>query len=151
VYLVLPGLTAPPLGPAALMAASGVAWGVYSLRGRGTTDPVAASAGNFLHAVPMALGLAALALVVPGGGLRPGVPGVAYAVVSGAVTSGLGYVVWYAVLPALQATSAATVQLSVPLLAALGGVVLLGEAVTLRLAAAAVAILGGIALVLRAR
>jgi drug/metabolite transporter (DMT)-like permease len=112
---------------------------------------VAASAGNFLRSVPMALSLAALALVAPGGGLRVDAAGVAYAVASGAVTSGLGYVVWYAVLPALRATSAATVQLSVPLLAALGGVLLLGEAVTLRLALAAVAILGGIALVLRRR
>ena len=150
VYLVLPGLTAPPLGPAALMAASGVAWGVYSLRGRSTADATAATASNFLRAAPMAVALGA-ALALSGAAVRPDGRGLAYAVLSGAVTSGLGYVVWYAVLPALRATSAATVQLSVPVLAALGGVALLGEPVTLRLALAAVAVLGGIALVLRGR
>ncbi|MDX1420845.1 MAG: DMT family transporter [Rubricoccaceae bacterium] len=150
VYLVLPGLTAPPLGPAALMAASGVAWGIYSLRGRGTRDATAATAGNFLRAAPLSVALG-LGLALSGTGLRLDGLGAGYAALSGALTSGLGYVVWYAVLPALRAASAATVQLSVPVLAALGGVALLGEPVTLRLALAAVAVLGGIALVLRGR
>ncbi len=149
VALLLPGLDAPPLGPALGMAASGVAWGVYSLRGRGSARPAADTAGNFVRAVPLAL-----ALLVPtalGAGLRMDGPGAAYALASGALTSGLGYVLWYAVLPSLRATSAATVQLSVPVLAAFGGVVLLGEAVTLRLALASVATLGGIALGVRQR
>lgn len=150
VVLVLPGLAAPPLGAALLMAASGAAWGVYSLRGRGSRSAAADSAGNFARAVPMAVGLGALVLVWPGAAAHGDGPGLAYATLSGAVTSGLGYVVWYAVLPALRATSAATVQLSVPVLAALGGVALVGEAITLRLALASALTLGGIALVLRA-
>lgn len=151
VYLLLPGLTAPPPGPALLMALAGASWGAYSLRGRGTHDPAAASAGNFLRAVPLAAALALLVLLLPGPALRPDGLGMAYAALSGAVTSGLGYVVWYAVLPSLRATSAATVQLSVPVLAAVGGVLLVGEPLTLRLLLASAAILGGIALVLRRR
>ena len=151
VYLLLPGLAAPPPVPAALMAAAGMAWGVYSLRGRGATDPAGVSAGNFVRAALLSLGLGLVALLVPGVARPPDGLGLTYAVLSGAVTSGLGYVLWYRVLPSLRATSAATVQLSVPVLAALGGTLLIGEAVTLRLVVAAVAILGGIALVLRGR
>lgn len=151
VVLVLPGLAAPPLGAALLMAASGVAWGVYSLRGRGSRSAAADSAGNFARAVPLALGLSVVLLAWPGAAVRADGAGLAYATLSGSVTSGLGYVLWYAVLPALRATSASTVQLSVPVLAALGGVLLLGEVVTLRLALASALTLGGIALVLRAR
>jgi len=151
VYLVLPGLTAPPPGAALLMALAGAAWGAYSLRGRGAHQPAAASAANFLRAAPLAVALALLVLLLPGAELRPDGLGMAYAALSGAVTSGLGYVVWYAVLPSLRATSAATVQLSVPVLAAVGGVMLVGEPLTLRLVLASVAILGGIALVLRRR
>lgn len=151
VYLLLPGLSAPPPGPALLMALAGAAWGAYSLRGRGARDPASASAGNFVRAVPLAAALALLALLLPGAALRPDGLGMAYAALSGAVTSGLGYVVWYAVLPSLRATSAATVQLSVPVLAAVGGVLLVGEPLTLRLLLASAAILGGIALVLRGR
>ena len=151
VYLVLPGLSAPPLGPALLMALAGAAWGVYSLRGRGSHDPAAVSAGNFVRTVPLAAALVLLVLLLPGTNLRVDGLGAVYAVLSGALTSGLGYLVWYAALPSLKATSAATVQLSVPVLAALGGVLLLGEPVTLRLAVASLLILGGIALILRAR
>ena len=149
VALLLPGIEAPPLVPTLMMAASGVSWGVYSLRGRGSTHPAADTAGNFLRAVP----LAALLLVPAalGDGVRMDGPGLGYALASGALTSGLGYVLWYAVLPSLKAASAATVQLSVPVLAALGGVVLLAEPITLRLALASVATLGGIALVVRPR
>jgi len=147
VGLLLPGLAAPPLAGSLLMILAGIGWGVYSLRGRGAGDPTAVTAGNFLRAVPFALALSLLFL--PQLALSP--LGLAYALASGGVASGLGYALWYAVLPSLKASSAATVQLSVPVLAALGGVLLLGEPITLRLALASVAILGGIALVILRR
>lgn len=147
VYLVSPGVAAPPLLGAASMAIAGVAWGVYSLRGRGVADPLAATASNFARAAPMALLLsllfAARAQADPGG--------VALAIASGALTSGIGYVIWYAALPGLSAMRAATVQLSVPPIAAFGGVLFLAESITPRLAVASAAILGGIALVLTSR
>ncbi|MBN9487545.1 MAG: DMT family transporter [Alphaproteobacteria bacterium] len=145
--LLLPGLAAPPLVSALLMLAAGAAWGVYSLLGRGVTDPVAGTAGNFLRAVPFTVVLS-LATVAHA---SFDAMGVLYAVVSGAITSGLGYVLWYAALPAFKAASAATIQLSVPALAALGGVLLLNEPLSLRLLIASVAILGGIALVILRR
>lgn len=144
VGLLLPGLSAPPLGGAALMLMAGAAWGVYSIRGKGAGDATRVTAGNFLRAVPFAVVLSALSLL-PLAGARLDAAGVAYALASGAITSGLGYAIWYTVLPALKATSAATVQLSVPVIAALGGIVFLGEAVTLRFALASAAVLGGIA------
>jgi len=147
VVLVLPGLAAPPLWGAGLMLGAGVAWGVYSLRGRGTGDPIRVTAGNFLRAAPAAVVLSLVTMNRTS--LDPA--GVGYALASGAVTSGLGYAIWYTALPALRATTAATVQLSVPVIAALGGVILLGEPVTLRLVVASVAILGGIGLVIRER
>lgn len=147
VYLVSPGLAAPPLAGAALMAGAGVAWGVYSLRGRGVADPLAATAGNFARATPLAL---AVSLLLPAQ-THADLAGIALAVASGALTSGIGYVIWYTALPGLSAMRAATVQLSVPPIAALGGVILLSEAVSVRLALASVAILGGIALVLTSR
>jgi drug/metabolite transporter (DMT)-like permease len=125
------------------MLGAGVAWGIYSLRGKGAGDPISITAGNFLRAVPFAAGLSV--------SLFPWVridrAGLAYAILSGALASGLGYVIWYTVLPSLKATSAATVQLSVPVLAATGGILLLGEPLTLRFLLAAGAVLGGIALV----
>ena len=145
VGLLLPGLTAPPLGSACAMLAAGVAGGVYSLRGRCGGDPTADTAGNFLRAVPMALVFVAVAARPTG--LAP--TGVALAIASGALASGLGYAVWYAVLPSLRATTAASVQLSVPVLAALGGVLLLAEPLSWRLVLAATAVLGGIGLALR--
>lgn len=145
VFLLLPGLAAPPAPAAALMLGAGGAWGVYSLLGRGAGEPIAATGGNFLRAVPFAAALLLASLrhhsVDPAGA--------AYAVASGAVTSGLGYVLWYAALPRLRATSAATLQLSVPAIAAVGGAVLLAEPITARLLAASAAILGGIALTIR--
>ncbi len=147
VHLLSPGLSAPPLGGALLMVGAGIAWGVYSLRGRGIRDPLAATAGNFLRTVPMAIGLAMLGV----GSVNLQSSGVLYAVLSGALASAAGYVIWYAALRGLSATGAATVQLSVPVIAALGGVLLLGEVVTLRLVLASVAILGGVAIVLRGR
>ena len=149
VYLVLPGLEAPPLGAALVMAAAGVGWGVYSLRGRGSARPAVDTAGNFARSSVLAVALGLAAWLLTDAGNADG-RGLAYAVLSGAVTSGLGYVVWYAVLPSLRATSAATVQLSVPVLAAFGGVLFVGEAITMRLALAALLTLGGIAVVLRA-
>jgi drug/metabolite transporter (DMT)-like permease len=143
VWLVLPGLAAPEPLSSALMIVAGVGWGVYSLRGRGQTDPVAATAGNFLRALPFAVAVSALAFTTA----RFDRAGVVYAAASGALTSGLGYVVWYAALKGLKPAVAATVQLSVPVITAAGGVLLLGEALTARLAASSVAILGGIALV----
>jgi drug/metabolite transporter (DMT)-like permease len=144
VGLVLPGVSAPPPGGSLLMLGAGIAWGVYSLRGRGTGDPTWVTAGNFLRAVPLAAGLSLLL----NAGTRLDGAGVGYAVASGALASGIGYAVWYSVLPALKATNAATVQLSVPVIAAIGGIVFLGEPLTLRLVAASVAILGGIGLVI---
>ena len=145
VGLLLPGLTAPPLAGSLLMLGAGVAWGIYSLRGKGSGDPTRVTAGNFLRAVPLA---AALSLITSNGATLDNA-GVGYAVASGALASGLGYAIWYSVLPALKATNAATVQLSVPVIAALGGILFLGEAITLRLVLASIAILGGIALVIR--
>jgi len=142
--LLLPGLSAPPLHGAILMLGAGVAWGVYSLRGKGAGDPTRVTAGNFLRAVP----IAAIMSISMLDRMSLDTAGVQYAVASGALASGIGYAIWYTALPALKATSAATVQLSVPVIAALGGIMLLGEPVTLRLALASVAILGGIALVL---
>ena len=142
--LLLPGLSAPPLFGSALMLAAGVAWGVYSLRGRGAGDPTRVTAGNFLRAMLFAAALSLLTL----SGTQPAAAGVGYAVASGAIASGMGYALWYAVLPSLKATTAATIQLSVPALAAFGGIAFLGEPLTLRLVLASAAILGGIALVI---
>ncbi|MBS0220196.1 MAG: DMT family transporter [Proteobacteria bacterium] len=147
VGLLLPGIAAPPLLGAVFMLAAGAAWGVYSLLGRGVTDPVAGTAGNFLRTVPFT---AVLSLSAASHASFDTM-GLLYAIASGAITSGLGYVLWYAALPAFRAASAATIQLSVPALAALGGVLLLGEQMSLRLLVASVAILGGIALVILRR
>ena len=144
VGLLLPGLSAPPLTGALLMIGAGVAWGIYSLRGKGTGDPTRVSAGNFLRAVPMAAGLS----IVLWTDTSMDAAGIAYAIASGALASGVGYAIWYTALPGLKASHAATVQLSVPVLTAIGGVALLGEAMTLRLTVASLAILGGIALVI---
>jgi drug/metabolite transporter (DMT)-like permease len=144
VTLVLPGLSAPPLGAALLMLGAGITWGIYSLRGKGAGDPLRATAGNFLRATPMA----ALLTIMMLGSTNFDRTGVCYAIVSGALASGIGYAIWYTALPALKASGAATVQLSVPVLAAAGGIVFLGEQVTLRFVLASAAVLGGIALVI---
>jgi drug/metabolite transporter (DMT)-like permease len=147
VYLMLPGLSAPPLAGSLLMIAAGISWGVYSLRGRGIPNPLGATAGNFMRAAPLAIGVSLIAL--PWAKLD--MAGAGYAIASGAVASGMGYAIWYAALRGLKATSAATVQLSVPVIASAGGVVLVGEPITLRLVLASLAILGGIALVILSR
>jgi drug/metabolite transporter (DMT)-like permease len=143
VGLLLPGLSAPPLSGALLMLGAGAAWGIYSLHGQRGGDSLQVTAGNFVRAVPMALALSLF--LAARASLDPA--GVAYAFLSGALTSGVGYAIWYTALPSLKATTAATVQLSVPILAAVGGIFFLGEPLTLRLLMASVAIIGGIALV----
>ncbi len=147
VGLLLPGVSAPPVGGAMLMVAAGIAWGAYSLRGRGAGDATAKTAGNFIRAVPFAL-LLSLCLLRDA---HADAAGIACAVVSGALTSGVGYAIWYTALPHLRAASAATVQLCVPAIAAIAGIMLLGEPPTWRLLFATLAILGGIALVVRSR
>ena len=144
VILLSPGLSAPPLTGSVLMIGAGIAWGIYSLRGSSSADPLSVSAGNFLRAAPITILMSALLWRYS----SLDAAGIWYAVLSGALASGLGYALWYRVLPALKATHASTVQLSVPLIAALGGVVWLGESLTLRLVLSSLAILGGIALVL---
>lgn len=130
---------------AALMLASGVAWGAYSLRGRSAQDPLATTGANFLRAAALACPAALLFL----GRLEATPTGLALAAASGALASGVGYSLWYAAVPSLGSTRAATVQLSVPVITALAAVALLDERVTARLALATVAILGGVALSLR--
>jgi len=144
VGLLLPGLSAPPLFGSVLMLGAGAAWGVYSLRGKGAADPGRVTAGNFLRAVPFALALSLLTVAHA----SLDAAGLGYAVFSGAIASGLVYVIWYSVLPALTATGAATVQLSVPVFATLGGSVFLNEPISLRLVLASTAVLGGILLVI---
>jgi len=147
VYLVSPGISAPaPLG-SALMALAGAAWGIYSLRGRGSGNPVAATTANFVRAVPFALVVSLAAL--PDFHITS--RGAWLAIASGAVASGIGYVIWYAALKGLTTTRAAVVQLSVPVLAAAGGVLFLSEALTDRLIISSIVILGGIALAIWGR
>lgn len=145
--LIFPGISAPSLSESVLMAGAGIAWGIYSIRGKGSTDPIGVTAGNFLRSVPLAIIMSMImrqnAILDP--------MGVWYAIISGALASGLGYVIWYLVLPLMKTTRAATVQLSVPVIAALGGVIFLGEPISLRLTLASVAILGGIAMVITNR
>jgi drug/metabolite transporter (DMT)-like permease len=143
VILMFPGLSAPPLIGSILMLGAGVAWGVYSLRGKGVQNPASVTAGNFVRAVPFSV--VAWIFFLPWAHVDPA--GVGYAIISGVIASGLGYVIWYGALPGLKAASAATVQLSVPVLAATGGILLLGESITLRYVLASLAVLGGIALV----
>lgn len=145
--LLLPGASAPDPFAALLMLGSGLAWALYSLRGQGTNDPLAATAGNFLRATPLALVLSIVLLA----DARWDAMGLFYAVLSGALASGVCYAIWYSALRGLTAVQAGTVQLSVPILAALGGSLLLAEPFTPRLALVSVAVLGGVALVLRAR
>ncbi len=142
VYLLMPGLSAPPLDRAGLMMIAGIAWGIYSLRGRSVTDPIDATASNFLKAVIPALLVSMLAK----GAYQASPHGLLLACLSGAVTSGIGYVIWYSALPSLGATRAAVVQLLVPIIAAAGGALLLSEPLTLRLGIAAGVTLSGVAL-----
>jgi drug/metabolite transporter (DMT)-like permease len=145
--LLLPGWSAPPLGGAFLMIGAGISWGIYSVRGKGAGDPVRVTAGNFMRTVPITVLLSLLMLQEASLDRA----GFWLAGASGALTSGLGYVLWYTVVAKIKSTSAATVQLSVPVIVAIGGVVLLAEPITLRLVLASAAVLGGIGLVIYER
>jgi drug/metabolite transporter (DMT)-like permease len=147
IYLVSPGITAPSTTGSSLMATAGIAWGIYSLRGRGVSDPIGATADNFIRTVPLAVGAAMVWL--PALSLTP--MGFLWAALSGSITSGVGYVIWYAALRGLTATRAAIVQLTVPVLAAIAGVVVLGETISLRLVISTVVILGGVGLAVSRR
>ena len=142
VYLVFPGLAAPSLLGSALMMLAGIAWGFYSIRGRGSQNPLADTAGNFVYAVPMVTVILLLAFR----NIQISTNGILLATLSGALASGVGYVIWYSALRGLSTTRAAIVQLSVPVIAAWGGVVLLAETISTRLILAGLLILGGIAL-----
>jgi len=145
-WLLSPGLSAPPLAGSAAMAIAGLGWGVYSLLGRQAgSDPTARTAGNFARASLIGCLLLPIALMVEGEP-EPALYGIALAITSGAITSGLGYAIWYAALPSLSATRAGIAQLTVPVIAALGGVLFLGELLTLRFAVSSVIILGGVAI-----
>lgn len=148
-YLALPGLTAPSPTGVLLMTAAGAAWGYYSLAAKGVGSPTAETGGNFTRAVPMAV--AALVVMRVFGHPHMSWAGVGLAAASGAVTSGLGYALWYIALKDLRASLAAIVQLTVPALASFAGVILLGEQMTLRLLLASTAILGGVALAVLGR
>jgi drug/metabolite transporter (DMT)-like permease len=140
VYLVSPGLTAPSPGGSALMAIAGIAWGIYSLRGRNESFALAGTTYNFVRSVPLVLVVSAFSLQ----DLHLTTNGVVLAILSGAITSGVGYAVWYTALQSITSMQAAMVQLSVPVLAAAGGILLLSESISLRLMVSSLLILGGI-------
>ena len=147
VYLVLPGVTAPPLVGFLLMTVAGIAWGIYTLKGRGSKYPLMDTAYNFLRTVPLVIVLALVAIK----NAHYSTQGIMLAVLSGGIASGIGYAIWYNALAGLSATQAAVVQLLVPVIAALGGVIFVSESVTLRLTLSALMILGGILLVVLGR
>jgi len=147
VYLVSPGLSAPSPVGSLMMALAGISWGIYSLRGRRTADPLVTTTDNFIRAVPIVL--VAAGLLYPSIALTP--RGIVLAIASGAIASGVGYVIWYTALGGLSATRAASVQLTVPVIAALGGLTFLGERLSLRLVVSSVLILGGVGLTLVGR
>lgn len=146
-YLTFPGITAPPPVGSLLMICAGFAWGVYSLRGRGSTDPITITTDNFLRSVPIVV----ILNLVLFRSVQWSSRGVLLGVISGSITSGIAYVVWYAALRGLTATRAGVVQLTVPAIAALGGVIVLSETVSTRLVVASVIILGGVGLALLGR
>ncbi|MDD1955682.1 DMT family transporter [Pseudomonas qingdaonensis] len=147
VVLLLPGSSAPPLTSVVIMLTSGVAWGVYSILGKSLTDPLAATAGNFMMSVPLIM-LTSLPFI---SSFHADVVGITSAVVSGTIASGAGYAIWYAAVRNLSSFRAATVQLTVPVIASIAGVLLLGETFTTRLGLSSLTVLGGIALVLSAK
>ena len=147
IYLVFPGLSSPPLFNAVLMAAAGIAWGFYTLRGKGSEDPLADTAGNFVRSVPMVI-LISIPFLSQ---IHLSARGIVLAILSGAVASGIGYTVWYAALRYHTSTRAAILQLAVPIVAAAGGILLLSEVAELHLLAASILILGGIGLAILGR
>ena len=144
ILLLLPNAAVPQLSSALMMLAAGIAWGIYSLRGKGAKLPIEATAGNFIRATPLALVL--LVIFWPGGEFHA--EGMAYAVASGAIASALGYALWYSILAHIPAVKAATLQLSVPVLAVFAGWLFLDETVTLRIILSSLAVLGGVAMVI---
>ncbi len=148
VILMLPGISSPSIIGALLMCISGVAWGIYTLQGRGANNPAATTAGNFIKAAPMAILLWLIVYLSTNDTINLVSDGIIYALLSGIITSGIGYIIWYSVLPELKAIQAAIVQLSVPLLVTLAGALLLNETITIRVVLASTAILLGTVLVL---
>jgi len=148
VILMLPGIRSPSIIGALLMCISGVAWGIYTLQGRGANNPAATTAGNFIKAAPMAILLWLIVYLSTNDTINLVGDGIIYALLSGIITSGIGYIIWYSVLPELKAIQAAIVQLSVPLLVTLAGALLLNETITIRVVLASTAILLGTVLVL---
>jgi drug/metabolite transporter (DMT)-like permease len=144
VYLVLPGLASPPIVSSLLMAVAGASWGLYTLRGRGSSDPLGNTAGNFIRAFPFIAVVVLICLT----SIHMSSRGLVLATLSGAIASGIGYTVWYAALKHHTSTRAAILQLPVPLLTAGLGVLFLAEAATVRLAVASALILGGIGMTL---
>ena len=145
VYLVMPGISAPPFFSASLMVVAGLAWGVYSLRGKGVSDPVTTTSWNFIATIPMVL----ICSLIFQADVSVSTKGLTLAILSGALASGIGYAIWYSALPGLTPTRAATVQLSVPVIAALGGVILMAEPVSVRLVVSSIVVLGGVYLTIR--
>ena len=143
VYLFLPGISAPPLLGATLMGIAGIAWGVYSILGKRVANPTQSTTENFIRASIITLMLSLIFI----NDISISLQGALLAIASGALTSGIGYAIWYAVLPFLKAASSASLQLTVPVIATIGGVVWLGEEVSTRLALASISILGGVAIV----
>jgi drug/metabolite transporter (DMT)-like permease len=146
--LMLPDISSPSITGALLMCISGVAWGIYTLQGRGANNPVATTAGNFIKAAPMAILLWLIVYLSTNDTINLVSDGIIYALLSGIITSGIGYIIWYSVLPELKAIQAAIVQLSVPLLVTLAGALLLNETITIPVVLASTAILLGTVLVL---
>jgi drug/metabolite transporter (DMT)-like permease len=144
VYLFLPGISAPPLLGALLMVAAGIAWGVYSILGKRVINPSQSTAENFIRASIITLLLSLIFI----DSMSISIQGLLFAVASGAITSGIGYAIWYAVIPLLKAASSASLQLTVPVIATVGGVIWLGEEVSVRVALASISILGGVAMVI---
>ena len=147
VYLILPGVTTPSTTGFALMTVSGIAWGVYTLKGRRSKNPLLDTAYNFLRTTPLVIILAIIAMNT----LNYSTGGIVLALLSGGITSGIGYTIWYIALGGLTSTQAAVLQLSVPLIAALGGVIFVSEAITFRLMISATLVLGGILIVVLGR
>jgi drug/metabolite transporter (DMT)-like permease len=143
VYLFLPGISAPPIIGSLIMMIAGIAWGVYSIKGKKVHLPTLATTENFVRSLPFCIVLILLSVNI----LQLSTYGIVLAVASGAITSGIGYAIWYAVLPSLKSASAATLQLTVPVIATVGGILWLDEELSLRLILASCAILGGVAMV----
>ncbi len=149
VYLVLPGVSTPSFSGFILMSAAGIGWGIYTLIGRGSENPLSDTAWNFTRALPFFIVIALIVFFTKD--IRLSQKGVILAIISGAITSGIGYAVWYAALGGLSAIQAGVVQLLVPVIAALGGVVFVSEEISMRLVVSALLILGGITLAVLGR